>query len=82
VRICTGADVGTVNGSAMHPRPVPLIRVRSSVAPHLAPLCVSESTEVSADPWSPIDWTPFPWGALVGLAMAEPAQRGDPMRET
>ena len=43
---------------------------------------VSGSTEVWADPWSPIDWTPFPWGALVGLAMAEPVQQGDPMRET
>ena len=25
---------------------------------------------------------PFSRGALVGLAMAEPVQRGDPMRET
>ena len=73
--------VGTVTRSATH-RVHSCSYVRSSVAPHLTPLRVSESTEVWVDPWSPIDWTPFSWGALVGLAMAEPVQRGDPMRET
>ncbi len=41
--------VGTVNGLTMHACPWPSIRVRWSVAPHLAPLRVSESTEVWAD---------------------------------
>ena len=45
--------------------------VRSSVAPHLPPLRVSESTEVWADPWSPLIGLPSP-EVRLSVVMADP----------